>query len=152
MRRRASFTLALLATAAAVSVAAAVASASSGADLTLNMVRTSHKTVVLGTAFTYAIFVANNGTDTANNVQLNDALPAGITFVNVTTTLGSCSQSAGTVSCNLGNLVIGGRGTVTISVLAGSVGTWFNTSTVGSDTPDPTLANNSGRVKSTVVS
>ncbi len=74
--------------------------------------------------------------------RLSDALPPGSTFVGVTTTQGSCSQGAGTVSCALGDIAFLANVTVTIQVILPTAGVWTNTATATAATTDPNTANN----------
>ena len=46
----------------------------------------------------------HNGPDTATNVVVKDVLPAGVTFISASSTKGSCSNAAGTVTCAIGTL------------------------------------------------
>ncbi|MGH8010180.1 MAG: choice-of-anchor P family protein, partial [Candidatus Binatia bacterium] len=72
--------------------------------------------VTVNTNLTYTLEVTNNGPDGADDVVVTDTLPAGVTFVSATPTQGSCSQMAGVVTCNLGDLVNGGTATIAIVV------------------------------------
>ena len=106
-----------------------------------------------GGGLTYTLFVANNGPATSTGVVLTDVLPAGVTFVSVTSTVGACSESAGTVSCDIGNLsatnVTSSKVTiVTIAPLA--VNTISNTASVTSTTFDPNAANDSDTESTTL--
>lgn len=72
----------------------------------------------LGRAFTYTFQVKNNGPfATFGGVSFTDALPASLTFLGVSTNIGTCSGGA-TVSCALGDLPVGGQATIQISVQA----------------------------------
>ena len=78
-----------------------------------------------GQQVTYTITARNTSTNTVtSDVKLTDVLPAGTTFVSVSTDKGSCSYAAATrtVSCNLGNLQRAGTAnssaTVTLVVTA----------------------------------
>ena len=95
-----------------------------------------------GGVFTYTVRVDNNGPDAAIGVGLSDTLPPGSSFVGVTTTQGSCSQAAGTVSCALGDIAFLANVTVTIQVRLPTAGVWTNTATATSSTTDPNTANN----------
>jgi uncharacterized repeat protein (TIGR01451 family) len=77
--------------------------------------------IVAGRVVTYNIAVTNNGDSDASNVVVTDTLPipaggATLTFVNATSTAGTCSEAGGTVTCNVGNVANGA--TVDISVAA----------------------------------
>ena len=64
----------------------------------------------------------------------------------MSTTTGTCAQSSGTVTCDLGTMAAGAKATVTIVGTAhpGTPAVSFtNTATVSSTTPDPDATNNS---------
>ena len=74
----------------------------------------------LGRAFTYTFQVKNDGPfATFGGVAFTDALPASLTFLGVSTNIGTCSGGA-TVSCALGDLLVGSQATIQISVQAPS--------------------------------
>ncbi len=77
------------------------------ADLSVKMEADS-KTAAVGDELTYLLTVANHGPLDAAAVALTDTLPAGVTFVSATSTQGSCSESAGVVTCDLGLLPVSG--------------------------------------------
>ncbi len=66
-----------------------------------------------GDVVTYTINVRNAGPGDALNVVVTDVLPAGTQFVSASST---CTESSGTVTCNLGTIVSGDDATVTIKV------------------------------------
>jgi uncharacterized repeat protein (TIGR01451 family) len=98
--------------------------------------------VAKGAALTYTMVVTNNGPASAAGVQLTDTLPANVQFVSAASTAGSCAQTGGTVSCNLGSLSNGTSATVTIIVTPKKAGTLTDTASVSSSTSDPNQANN----------
>ena len=81
------------------------------------------------------------GRTAAAAVTVSDPLPAGVTFVSATPSVGSCSGTS-TVTCSLGTLASGASATVTI-VVTPSAGPLSNTATVSSSTADPCRPNNS---------
>ena len=95
-----------------------------------------------GGTLTYTIVVTNQGSVSAAGVQLTDVLPSNVRFASVTSTVGSCSQASGTVTCALGDIAGGGSETITITVNARRTGTAVNTVQVSSATPDPDQTNN----------
>ncbi|MGH7744497.1 MAG: hypothetical protein ACREQ5_06705 [Candidatus Dormibacteria bacterium] len=106
-----------------------------------------------GTNLTYTLQVTNNGPAVAQGVSVTDPLPAQVTFVSASTTVGSCSQTAGTVTCNLGSMGVGALAVITINVNAAtfsSVTQAVNTATVTSTTSDPNLTNNISTATSTI--
>lgn len=137
---------ALLATLAATVIAFAVlvggAAAAGGADLTINKQQSPPKTVHVGAVLSYVIFFGNNGPDTAISAQLVDTLPASFTFISATPSRGTCTEAENVVSCSLGDLVNGARGTVTIQVVPTQPGKFDNTADISSATLDPNPASN----------
>jgi uncharacterized repeat protein (TIGR01451 family) len=99
--------------------------------------------VTEGDDVTYTVTVTNGGPDTAENVVLTDDLPDGVTFVSATPDQGSCSQSGGVVTCELGDLANGADTEVTIVVNAPTAGTLTNSASASSDTADPNSGNDS---------
>ena len=107
------------------------------------------------TNLTYTLQITNNGPATAQNVMVTDPLPSQVSYVSSSTTQGSCSQSGGTVTCNLGTVSVGGLVIVTINVTAVTFSTSSlatNTATVSASTSDPNLSNNTSTANSTIVS
>ena len=91
----------------------------------------------------YMLDVTNNGPDTAINVEVTDTLPGTVTFQSASTSQGSCSESGGTVTCNVGDIANGDSVEINILVTAPPTpGTITNTASVTSDTDDPDPANN----------
>ena len=121
--------------------ARATLDAASRADLSL--VKTDPPgRVPTGRNMTYTLTVTNAGPDDAQSVVVTDTLPSSVTFVSVTSTQGSCSESGGTVTCNLVTIASGGTATVDIVVTPNSAGTITNTASVSSLISDPNLTNN----------
>src|SRR3989442_15157227 len=63
--------------------------------------------VQVGAQLTYTLSVQNKGPQPASAVTLSDTLPANTSLVSATASQGSCTPSAGTVSCALGGLALG---------------------------------------------
>ena len=86
-------------------------------------------------------------------MTVSDPLPTQVSFVSVSTTQGSCSQIAGTVSCNLNSISVGGLVLITINVTASTFSSSTlatNTATVTATTSDPNPANNSSTTITTI--
>jgi uncharacterized repeat protein (TIGR01451 family) len=128
------------------------------AQVDLSLTKTdSPDPAVVGGALTYTITVGNNtptpsGTPEAANVVVTDTLPAGVSFNSASSTQGSCAQTSGTVTCNLGALAFAAQATVTINVTPTAVGSITNTASVTSDNPDPNSADNTASAETTVQS
>ncbi len=109
---------------------------------------------VPGAQLTYVVAAKNNGgPSVARAVQLTDKLPAGVVFVSAQA---GCTESAGTVTCEAGNLNPGQEASfqIVVSVLSGNSGSIANTVRAESTatpghpaTPDPEPANNEAHVE-----
>jgi len=106
--------------------------------------------VTVNTSMSYTMVVSNNGPSSATGVTLTDPLPPGVTFVLASSSRGSCSQAASTVTCSIGRLGNGGSATVTIIVTPTVEGTLTNTATVSATESDPVSADNSATATTTV--
>ncbi len=106
--------------------------------------------VLTGSELMYTIVATNNGPDAATGVTVSDPLPAGMSFLSAETTQGSCSESSGTVACNLGTLASFGTATVTIRVRPTVAGNASNTTTITSTEGDSDLGNNAATASTTV--
>ena len=76
-----------------------------------------------GEALTWVLTVINNGPAAATGVVASNALPSGVQFVSANSSQGTCSQSGGVVSCNVGSLAVGAVATVTIQATPQVTGT-----------------------------
>ena len=107
----------------------------------------------VGQNLTYTVVVTNNGPNTASGVSLSDPLPAGVAFVSANSTVGTCSQAAGTVTCAIGSLASGASAAITIvvTVQPGPGRTLPNTATASATgSSDPVPGNDSGTATTTV--
>jgi uncharacterized repeat protein (TIGR01451 family) len=77
--------------------------------------------VQVGQDLTYTITVSNGGPSTAPTVRMSDSLPAGVNFVSVTPSQGSCAGTSD-ITCNLGTLPASGGATVTLVVTPTAAG------------------------------
>lgn len=111
--------------------------------------------------YTYIGTITNNGAATAHNVVFTDPLPSSVQVSSqyclvgacqtpITTTLGACTASSNTITCNLGTMPPGATATVTIPVQFLSPGSVANTATVSATETDPNLANNTSTQTSNV--
>ncbi len=108
--------------------------------------------VTEGTLLTYSLTVTNNGPGSATNVAATDTLPSVMTYLSSTTTLGSCSEAGGTVTCLLGTMANAATATITILAVPGQPGVVSNTATVTADQTDPTPSNNTATQSETITS
>lgn len=107
--------------------------------------------VFVGQNLVYTVTVTNNGSSSASSVSVTDTLPGSVTFVSATSSQGSCSPSAGTVTCTIGTMANAAVVTITITVTPTATGTISNSASVSSTTNDPVPGNNSaGPVDTTV--
>lgn len=83
-------------------------------------------TVVEGQLLDETYQVSNAGTVTATNVKLSDTLPTGVDFIASSTSSGTVSQSAGTVTAQLGSLAPGDTVTVDVQMTPTTTGTLSN--------------------------
>lgn len=121
----------------------------------LSITKTGPATVTAGNQITYNISVTNNGPSAATNVTVTDSLPQ-ITFLNSSV---FCTQSALTLTCNLGTLANGAATSFSIteqvpanelSSINASTTTITNTASVAADQADPNPSNNTASVTTTV--
>jgi uncharacterized repeat protein (TIGR01451 family) len=108
------------------------------ADLGVTMTAVPSPAVV-GQPVSYTLNVTNNGA-AATGVKLTDTLPAGAAFVSADPA--ACAFAAGEVKCTLGDLAAGGSAQVKIVATPATAGDAVNEASVGSDTVDPTVADN----------
>src|SRR6266545_4193227 len=95
----------------------------------------------VGSPVTWTMVVTNNGPNNATGVTASDPVPAGTTFVSVTTSQGTCTGGA-IVSCQLGNLNVGASVTITLVTTATSAITVTNTVTTVAKEAETNTANN----------
>jgi virginiamycin B lyase len=105
--------------------------------------------VTVGSNLSYTLTVTNDGTGSATGVTLTDALPAGVTFASAT---GGVQPVNGLLTFALGSLAAGASTTVSIVVspTAASTIPLTNSAQVLMKQTDPTLADNSVILTTTV--
>jgi uncharacterized repeat protein (TIGR01451 family) len=99
----------------------------------------------VGSTFSYAWQVKNNGPLPASGVTFDDALPASILLgSSLTVDNGTCSPNAvsNSVHCNIGNLAVGQQSNISISATPTAAGTFGNTASVAMLGTDTQPANN----------
>ncbi|GAB2504298.1 Ig-like domain-containing protein [Lysobacter humi (ex Lee et al. 2017)] len=122
------------------------------------------KTAAVGPSYpgqnlTYTITVSNAGPSASSNATLNDTLPAGTTFVSLTTPAGWSAVTpavgaGGTITATNPSLAAGASATftLTVAVPANTAGgtSIANTASVSSATDDPTGANDASTATVTI--
>jgi uncharacterized repeat protein (TIGR01451 family) len=109
-------------------------------DLALAM-QAQPTAVKVGEGITYTFTISNQGTATAQLVQLTSKLSDGVTFVAVSHA--GCQEILGQVVCNLGDLAMGQTINLTMTVTAIKTGTWVSMAEVSAAIlSDPVPANN----------
>ena len=117
----------------------------------------SASSVASGSDLTYTLAVSNISSVTADGAYVTDTLPAGVTLVSETTSMGTISISNGTIRVNLGNMAEEGTATSTATItivvdVTASAGTSItNTATVEPfDGNDANQLNNTSSVVTSV--
>ncbi|MGH2427799.1 MAG: hypothetical protein ACRDGV_02760, partial [Candidatus Limnocylindria bacterium] len=105
-----------------------------------------------GTQVVYRLSVVNDGPMAASRVSVSVELPAGGALASVSSSVGSCTASAATVMCDLGQLVAGATASVELGLTFAAEGTYeLRASAAVSGTSDPLIANNTASASTTVV-
>jgi uncharacterized repeat protein (TIGR01451 family) len=131
------------------------------AQADVSIVKSGPATIARNTTFTYTLTVSNAGPSTATSILVTDTLPAsGVTYVAGTTRLNGAvvpDNTSGTVfpvdspGLNIGSLNAGATATITFQARTNNTtGTRVNQATVSNSTTDPSSANNSSSVTTTV--
>ncbi|RPH97336.1 MAG: DUF11 domain-containing protein, partial [Lysobacterales bacterium] len=123
------------------------------ADLSLKK-EADVSTAIPGEQLVYTLTVTNDGPSTADNVVVQDVVPAGLQIISVsgsggaTCKAGAPGNAALPSSCNFGSLAPAASGVMTITtlVLEDTVGTLVNNATTSSDTYDPDNSDNNANV------
>jgi uncharacterized repeat protein (TIGR01451 family) len=119
------------------------------ADLSLTA-RDAPDPVGLNSNLVYTVAVTNVGPAAATAVTVSNSMPAGMTFVSATSTLGSCALQGGQVICNIGNLAPSAGAVATITVVPTGVGQFTNSFTVWAPQVDFVASNNLAQVVTSV--
>ncbi|HEX2031940.1 MAG TPA: PA domain-containing protein [Actinomycetota bacterium] len=122
------------------------------ADLGID--KSAPKRANVGETFAYDLAVENGGPDDANEVVVEDELPDGVTFQSASASQGSCSESDGVVTCELGSLGSGDTATISIDVIASErpkPPKVTNTASVTGSVDDANQANNQDSATTTIV-
>jgi uncharacterized repeat protein (TIGR01451 family) len=87
----------------------------------------SPTTTTVGSPATFTATVSNTGKTSASGVTLTSSVPANASFGSATPSQGSCSLTAGTIKCPLGNIAASGSATVSIVLTPTATGTLKDT-------------------------
>ena len=120
------------------------------ADLVLTLTGTPDP-VVVRSNWTYTITVTNQGPSVANGVQVNQTLPPGLSVVSTNTTQGTVSLAGTALSANVGSLASGAGVVIRVVVNAASTNVYQSTATVTGSQSEPSPANNSASVSTSVL-
>ena len=103
----------------------------------------------LGSNTTFTVTATNGGPNAGTGVQVTDLLPAGLTLVTATPSVGT-TYTAGTGLWNIGNLANGASATLQLLVTDNSTATNTNTATRTASAPvDPNSANDAASQSAT---
>ncbi|HEX3151796.1 MAG TPA: DUF11 domain-containing protein [Gemmataceae bacterium] len=105
----------------------------------------------IGQHLTLRIKVTNFGPSDATNVAMTANVPVGTTFLSVAADAGTASETAGTVTADIGPLGRGASTIIRIVVMPTATGAITSTANVTSGGTDPELTNNSTVANGTVV-
>jgi uncharacterized repeat protein (TIGR01451 family) len=111
------------------------------ADLSIDKVAATGS-VRVGEQLFYTLVVKNNGPSDADDVVVTDTALPGLTLLSAQASQGSCTVTAGKVTCRLGTLADGGTAQVLVSARADAVGTLQNAARADSSAKDPDPSNN----------
>ena len=106
--------------------------------------------VFVGSNLVYTIVITNVGPITALNVRLTNALPASVVLKSASTTVGTLATNSSPIIGSLGDLANQGSATIQLTVAPTTPGLITNAASVGSDSIDNNLANNSVNTTTTV--
>ncbi|MEM7093500.1 MAG: hypothetical protein AAF567_10900 [Actinomycetota bacterium] len=121
------------------------------ADLVMTAKTDDVDPAIAGQPLVWTISIRNDGPSDAVNARIIDVLPAGVDFDAGASTAG-CTDTASTVTCDVGTLAPGGTASVEIAVTvqAGASGSISNTASTTSDTDDPDTSNNDATQSTTI--
>ena len=119
----------------------------------LGIVKSANQSSVnINGTLVYTLTVTNYGTFTAQQVQVVDTLPAGVTLLNASGFGWSVSSSGGVITATMPSLAVGATSTIMVTITVPAIAsTITNTATVSSQTPDNNPLNNTSTVTTPVV-
>lgn len=106
-------------------------------------VSASPNPAALGSSLVYTVAVTNYGPYPATSVYVTNTLPAGVTFVDASSSQGASTVSGNQIICNVGTIGTGGSGIIQISVIPNALGTIiFKAQIANAAQLDPVPGNN----------
>jgi uncharacterized repeat protein (TIGR01451 family) len=121
------------------------------ADLSITMLASADP-VDVNSQLLYDLSVTNTGPASANNVQVQDTLPPGVSFVSATGSGWSCSNLSRIVTCTRTSLGAGTAPVITLEVTAPLAGGDIsNTASVSSNALDSNPSNNTATETTAIV-
>ncbi|MCH8061001.1 MAG: DUF11 domain-containing protein [Chloroflexi bacterium] len=112
------------------------------ADLSITKTASDNH-VLAGEHVVFTLHVLNVGLATSTDVVVTDTLPSRLAFVSAESTLGTCSESGGVVTCEIGDLGAGEGAEITVEVEALRSGMAVNTAEVSGNDADADDSDNS---------
>ncbi len=123
------------------------------ADLHLS-VQVERNVVQKGNNYAYSLTVNNLGPAPATGVKFTSQLPGAMSYIVANPTQGSCFNSAGAITCNLGTIAVNEPASILVGVFINDRATLGTTlaynASVASEQTDPQTANNQIRVNTLV--
>lgn len=119
-------------------------------DPNVRIVKSAPQTVNRGEALAFTLAYANTGVAPAHNVVVADILPPGLAFVSANPAPASINGQ--TLSWNLGTLVAGASGTITVNAIAGlgASSPVVNNTSISTTTPGDSSGDNTSSTQTTV--
>ncbi|HSR49186.1 MAG TPA: DUF11 domain-containing protein [Acidobacteriota bacterium] len=106
--------------------------------------------VEFGEDIPFSFEVANDGPDTAEDVEVTVVLPQGLQYKNHSSSRGACSESNRVVTCDLNNMTRHARATIDVLTEPESEGEFVAVASVRSGLDDPDTFNNDSQALSHV--
>lgn len=116
-------------------------------DLQVNKV-VDNGTPAVDQVIYFTITATNNGPDVADNVVVNDVLPAGYTFLGSTVSTGTYDSNSGI--WDIGQMSNSASETLVIEAIVLGAGPYLNTATISGNVVDNTSGNNTSSVNITI--
>ena len=111
----------------------------------LEMTKTAPTGLIAGGEATYTLTVVNHGPSESVNVSITDNLPAGLTLISASPSIGSCAAAGQALTCTASRMTLNSSMVVSVKVAVSTaaVSPIVNTADVTSATTDPGPSPNS---------